>query len=272
MNPFTQNSREGFDEIVFEKRNKIYGAYALRQNYNSRINLSFGLVVSAMMLVFMLHHILAHQENTFSMPKAIPDLLPYDPPVFEKPETPQKPKPDHHAGGGQIKTQASNLTKLLVPVLNTDTIDQIDLDQLNREKIKEGDSGNPFTGKELNNGQGMNGSGGSGTIGGDGQDYVETPDYMPEFPGGETAFFRYLTHAMRFPRNESASSVVFVSFIIDAGGKVGKIDILKSGGHSFDQEVKRVISGMPDWKPGKMHGKKVAVRFKIPVKFTRGDS
>lgn len=75
---------------------------------------------------------------------------------------------------------------------------------------------------------------------------------------------------LRMPENnlEAGSGVkVTASFVVGSDGKVRDIEILQASDPAFDQEVKRVILKMPDWKPGIQHNHPVAVYFTLPVNF-----
>ncbi|HEY4155800.1 MAG TPA: energy transducer TonB [Puia sp.] len=93
---------------------------------------------------------------------------------------------------------------------------------------------------------------------------------MPEFPGGTEALRRYLSRNLRMPdtEKESGSQVrVIVKFVVGPDGRVTGINTILSGGKAFDEEVQRVISRMPTWKPGIQNGRKVSVYFNLPVNF-----
>ena len=62
---------------------------------------------------------------------------------------------------------------------------------------------------------------------------------------------------------------VYASFIINTDGSLSDAKILKGLGQSYDDEVLRVISLMPKWKPGKQNGKTVPTLMNIPVKFSK---
>jgi protein TonB len=60
---------------------------------------------------------------------------------------------------------------------------------------------------------------------------------------------------------------VIFKFVVDAVGKVTGFNTIQSGGSLFDQDVQRVISRMPVWKPGVQNGRKVSVYYMLPVSF-----
>lgn len=100
---------------------------------------------------------------------------------------------------------------------------------------------------------------------------VGTP---PMFPGGEDSLKSYLTKNLKYPEIAKENGVegrVFISFVIDKKGYVTKPQIKKgiSGpiGKACDDEAIRLVKNMPNWNPGKLHGKPVQVEYIIPVKF-----
>jgi len=93
---------------------------------------------------------------------------------------------------------------------------------------------------------------------------------LPEFPGGETALRNYIASHMRYPRealNWGIQGKVIVSFVISSTGKVGQAMIVRGVHLLLDTEAIRVVSQMPDWKPGILKGKAVNVRHTIPLEF-----
>ena len=101
---------------------------------------------------------------------------------------------------------------------------------------------------------------------------VLVPDVMPEFPGGEEAMLRYLQKNIHYPFHllqSEVSGTVYLSFVIDKDGSVSEIKILRvvKDGEALADEATRVVSKMPQWKPGVFEGKNVPVLYKLPVNF-----
>ncbi len=93
----------------------------------------------------------------------------------------------------------------------------------------------------------------------------------PEFPGGERALLKYLASSVKYPiiaAQNNIQGTVYLSFVISKTGKVEKVQILRGVDNSIDREALRVVSSMPDWKPGKQGTRPVAVSYQVPIKFT----
>jgi TonB family protein len=94
---------------------------------------------------------------------------------------------------------------------------------------------------------------------------------MPEFPGGPEAMMPWINGKIRYPEEAVAakiSGLVEVAFVVSSTGKVTDVRVKRSVSPLLDNEAVRVIKSMPDWKPGKQHGKPVAVSFVVPVEFS----
>jgi len=103
----------------------------------------------------------------------------------------------------------------------------------------------------------------------DGETLVIVED-VPHFPGGKQALHEYLKTNMRYPekaKEEGISGTVWVRFTVDESGKVKNIMLDKKLYPPLDKEALRLISSMPDWKPGVQHGKAVPVELTLPVEF-----
>lgn len=97
--------------------------------------------------------------------------------------------------------------------------------------------------------------------------YVEE---MPAFPGGQNELMKFLRDNIQYPpdaRAAGAEGKVIAQFIVNEVGKISDIIILRGIYPSCDSEVVRVISKMPQWKPGKQNNNQVKVYFKLPVTF-----
>ena len=99
--------------------------------------------------------------------------------------------------------------------------------------------------------------------------YVFVSEY-PEFPGGEEALYKYIEDNLRYPekaREECISGTVVVRFVVEKDGSVSNVGILREIGCGCGAEGKRIVEGMPKWKPGRQSGKPVRTEFTLPVQF-----
>ena len=94
-----------------------------------------------------------------------------------------------------------------------------------------------------------------------------TIEPMPSFPGGQAALMAYINKMIKYPANVYKQGRVVVSFIVEKDGSITNATIRRSVDPAFDREALRVISSMPKWIPGKNNGRKVRVRFNVPVQF-----
>ena len=93
---------------------------------------------------------------------------------------------------------------------------------------------------------------------------------MPEFPGGESALLEYLGNHIKYPvisQETGAEGRVIVQFVVDRDGSIVTPEVMRGVDPYLDREALRVISSMPKWKPGEQNGKKVRVKFTVPVMF-----
>jgi len=92
----------------------------------------------------------------------------------------------------------------------------------------------------------------------------------PEFNGGNNAMVAYINNNLKYPAEAVKGKItgkVTVSFVVTKTGKVKDVAVVKPVNPALDAEAVRVISSMPDWKPGKQGGKGVDVLFRVPVEF-----
>lgn len=96
-------------------------------------------------------------------------------------------------------------------------------------------------------------------------------DEMPQFPGGDLALRKFISEKVKYPaeaQKDKAQGEVVVNFVFRSDGKVENAKIIRGIHPALDAEAIRVVSTLPDWKPGKQEGKPVNVAYSIPVRFT----
>ena len=95
-------------------------------------------------------------------------------------------------------------------------------------------------------------------------------EVMPEFPGGSAELLKYLSTHIKYPtmsQEMGSQGRVIVQFVVDKDGSITSPTVVRGVDAYLDKEAIRVISGMPKWKPGVQNGKKVRVKYTVPVVF-----
>ena len=100
--------------------------------------------------------------------------------------------------------------------------------------------------------------------------FMEPIDKKPAFPGGTTALKQWLSKRIRYPKAAEKQGIqgsVLVDFIVEKNGSITNVHIVRSIHPLLNNEALRVVRRMPRWKPGELKGRKVRVRFRLPVIF-----
>ena len=93
---------------------------------------------------------------------------------------------------------------------------------------------------------------------------------QPEFPGGMQELYKFLGKIQHYPDMEFEAGIdgkVYVQFTVDKDGSIEEVKVIKSVSDGLDKEATRMVKAMPKWSPGKMNGKAVKCRFNLPVAF-----
>ncbi|MGC1390546.1 MAG: energy transducer TonB, partial [Bacteroidales bacterium] len=102
------------------------------------------------------------------------------------------------------------------------------------------------------------------------KDVFVVVEEMPAFPGGTDAMVAWITSNLKYPAEAVKAKItgkVYVNFVVSTKGKIKNVVVSKSANPLLNVEAVRVISSMPDWKPGSQKGKTVDVQIKVPVEF-----
>ena len=93
----------------------------------------------------------------------------------------------------------------------------------------------------------------------------------PKFPGGEAELYKYLNKNIRYPEIAAQNNIqgrVVVQFVVEKDGSVGEVKVVRGVDPDLDKEAVRVVKSMPKFIPGKMNGQNVRVWHTLPIKFT----
>ena len=259
------------DEIIFEGRNKAYGAFVLRQLYSRHLAIA---LASTIALSLVLVTIPTLVDRLFPAPVVVPPLV-VEPPVVTLMDVDMKPKMEA-ARPAQIHppvtvTPASQTEYVVVKTLTkpepvTDAVRPILDGQVGLVTGPVGDDLGPLTGL-TGNGKGTDSNATAAPAPTVPFSHAEV---MPEFTGGMQALQRYMQRNLRYPRQALANTIsgkVFVSFTVNTDGSIADVEVIKGLGFGTEEEASRVVRNMPPWTPGRQNNHAVPVRYTLPITF-----
>ena len=260
-------------DILFEGKNKAYGAYELRKAYNGRM--SRALLIMVMLVVIICAFVYARPAAQNNKVAATDQGgLVTLPPPDKKPVKPETQQVKKQQTAPNVATINAITPPVIVPDLQADPMPPVSV--IDTSAIGDTNAPGQGTGNSINipNGTGepVDGPGTSNMP-------VATPapepavydmnvvEIKPQYPGDLS---RFLQRNLRHPDDiETGQKVVVrMQFIIDENGQPGDFKLLQSGGTQYDNEVLRVMQKMAKWSPAVQNGRHVPVRFVLPVTFT----
>ena len=253
-----------WDDLVFENRNKEYGAYEVRKAYSGNLVAGFSVSMGIALLVFVIPIVISLMGGDVKkIVEAIPTLsdpiVMTPPPVIEPPVN--QPPP---AAQTQVQTTA------LTPQVTTAVVPETDI--VPNDDMVFGNTTDPVEGLP---GEGIT-SDGSGTIPVNVPAVVTPPtvfdhaEVMPAFEGGLEAIDKFIKKKIHYPaasRRMGIEGTVYVSFVINSEGKVVDVKTIRGISPDCDKEAERVVSMLPNWSPGMQNHIPVSVRMTVPIKF-----
>ena len=102
------------------------------------------------------------------------------------------------------------------------------------------------------------------------QKIFDVVEQQPQFPGGQAALFSWLSQNIHYPPVAEENGIygrVTVSFVVEPDGSISNVQVVRGVDPSLDKEAVRVTKAMPKWQPGKQNGQAVRVKYNLPVTF-----
>jgi protein TonB len=261
-------------DLVFEGRNKEYGAYELRKSYNRRITRAL-IITAALFLLIFLSAFLANtleKDNAADLEVKEVVLENIQEEEEPKPEPPPPPPPK------QEPPPKVEMTKFTPPEIVKDEevkkedipppvekLEDTRIDVINQEGIKDAGIATPVVDE------------GKAVVAApkDETDYDQTftkVEVEASFKGGEGAWRKYLERNLNAsaPVDNGAnpgSYTVVVQFIVDKEGNISDVKALTNHGYGMEDEAVRVIKRGPKWEPAIQNGRQVKAYRKQPITF-----
>lgn len=264
-------------DIIFDGRNKAYGAYDLRRRYPKAVGKA--LLVGVLLALGVLAYSIIKDRLADIFPEetevevnladleAPPPMQENEPP----PPPPTTPPPPPERASVQY----------VPPVVKEIVAEEVEVATV--EDLKEKDpgvktvEGDPNAKVEINTSADAN----PGLFeAAEKKVVVDVPDdnkvftvveQQPEFPGGQGAMYKWIGENLKYPseaRNNGLQGKVILQFTVEKDGSISSVKIVRDGvGGGAGDEAVRVVKKMPNWKPGRQNGKSVRVQYTLPVTF-----
>jgi len=250
-----------FDDIVFEIRNKEYGAYKLRRKYSGTLLISIivGIIIicTAVITPYLNAKALEGQRQAREEVQVEIKMENLDQPseTVAPPPAPPPPPSDVVQQSRYVPpvvvdtikpeemTQLMTVDEAAIEVVDHAVDEVFEVVEEVKEEIQEEEAEpEPFV----------------------------VVEEMPMFPGGEPALLAYIFEHTQYPEIAKENNIqgrVFVKFCVTSKGGVDKVSIYKSVDSELDKEAMRVVSTLPAFRPGRQGGKPVPVWFTVPINF-----
>lgn len=259
-------------DIVFENRNKTYGAYSLRKFYGNRLGIALGLTFLITAAAFVSLKLVKHNTVVLAKEK-LPE--PFFTKIYEArpPEAPPPPKAEKLAPKQTVKAPSQKFVHNIVITKDekTATVLAKNLDSVVISNVSQvGDAKDRLLVKGAEPGKETVRDAPVATSAVDKITPMAVAEVMPAFPGGMEGLRKFLQKNLNNPEDMEAGELVSVKirFVVGYDGLLKSFETVQDGGKVFNTEVIRVLKKMPSWIPGKSRGENVSVYYTIPVKFT----
>ncbi|MEO6149206.1 MAG: TonB family protein [Mucilaginibacter sp.] len=256
-------------DVVFSNRNKAYGAYELRQQNSRRTGFALLIGISLFVFVIALPTIINKIKGFIPKDKEkvnITEVVLTPPPPVDQTKKPPPPVPE------PPKPKVDQV-KFPPPVVKPD--DQVvEKDPPTVKELEVADpgqrdqKGDPNA--EIRIDEPVGDADVKQVIEADPNQIFTAVEQVPEFPGGLSAFGKYLSNNIKYPavaRENNVQGRVFLTFVVEKDGALTDIKVLRSLGSGTDEEAIRVLKKSPKWKPGIQNGRPVRVQYNIPIAF-----
>lgn len=256
--------------LVFENRNKEYGAFQLRQENTKTSLMALLVCVSICAIVFTIPKVLSSFSPTVSAPIEIPPKL-AEPLVVTtvdiEPRVKQEVKktlpPVNH-----VKTPDLTLKSLAHPIVvetqqATDEVPKNSDPIVSKPTLSEGNGGLGIKLTESGTGTNTNSTTDTGNI----VVAANRLDKLPTFPGGMEKFYQFIGQNFESPQIDVEKSIrIYVSFIVEKDGTMTDIKVKNDPGYGLANEAIRVMKSFKTkWTPGIIDSKPVRTSYNLPI-------
>jgi len=247
-----------FDDIVFESRNKEYGAYKLRKKYSRTVllGLLIGIIIISTAIITPYLNAKALENRQKRAEKEVIIKLEN----LDQPNETVAPPPPPPPPPAEVVQQQKYVPPVVVDSIKPEDVKQLMTADQAQVEVKDAEVVEVKTEvkEEVQE-----------------ADPEATPfvivEEMPAFPGGDTELLKYIAANTVYPEVAKENNIqgkVIIRFCVTSKGGVSQVSVLKGVDPELDKEAIRVVNTLPTFKPGKQGGKPVPVWYMVPITFT----
>jgi len=247
-----------FDDIVFEKRNKEYGAYSMRKKYKGTVIVAMliGIIIVGTAVITPYLNAKALESKTKREERVVEISLENLDQPAETVAPPPPPPPPPSEEVVQQKYIPPEVVDSIKPeeMVQLMTMDEAEIVVQNEEVVEIVEEVQEEVQEEE----------------AEPEPFVVVEE-MPMFPGGDAELLAYIMANTEYPEVAKENNIqgrVIVRFCVTSTGGVNQVEILKGVDPELDAEAIRVVNTLPTFKPGKQGGKPVPVWYMVPITFT----
>ena len=267
-------------EIVFEGKNKDFGAYKLRESSPARhtkaiVSVLIALAIILTLLILSVNGVFNKPEEEQMAISTEQEIATFDAEEEEieeeEEEQFQMPEPEEIIAPEEVANQ-QQVTDLLI--VEDDKIEE-DKQVKNQEDVLENEAavggvditeGTNDLNKVIIQEQVI----AAPKVEDEQPVSIAMVEQKPEFPGGEAAMYKWLGDNIVYPSAASEEGVqgrVVVEFVVGKDGSISNVKVVRPRHPALDKEALRVVKAMPKWLPGRNNGQPVKVTYTLPVTF-----
>ncbi|RXE71838.1 energy transducer TonB [Muribaculaceae bacterium Isolate-002 (NCI)] len=281
-------SSKEWTDLIFEGKNKEFGAYALRQASDRRHNLAVLYVIAGLALVLILAWLygMYRAEKERAEKERVAELLAnIEQEQFDE-LTVELDLPEENQMEQEEEIPEPEVEEALAEdILNTEKFTEflVQKDEDVKEEVKSADDVKD-TSTALGSTDFDQGTDDLNIVREHKNEVIveekkpepvedkvfTSVEQMPQFPGGDVALLKYISDHIKYPTIAMENNVqgkVVVQFVVTRDGSIGEVKVARGKDPDLDKEAVRVVKTLPKFIPGKMNGQAVNVWYTLPINF-----
>ena len=272
-------TRNGWCDLIFEGRNKEYGAYKLRTQTgkrNLKAIITIAILAALCIILFYIKAGYGAYQAAHAKNENVTEISALNQPKKKEAKVERKVQVEEKK---EVVKEVKSSIKFTAPVIKKDADVKPEEEMKTQDQIMQTNTaigaldvkGNSDQGEILKVTQRVE----TEPVKAEPKPEVENKvfdvvEQMPSFPGGPSALMQYLSSNIKYPvvaQENGVQGRVVVSFVVERDGSITDVQVARSVDPSLDREAQRVVRNMPRWIPGKQNGQAVRVKYNVPVAF-----